>query len=193
MMESFVNKNDENNEFFIQDLERLKQILNNLQGSINEKTFELFSITIILLNRLYETVLTRTSPKRNLEENVPEIFESDIFTACKTGNSSCVKYLIDVVGLKVDQPNEEGETLLHIASQIGNLPLVSYLISKGANKEAVDKNGNTPLHYACLNGHLHVVNYLIEKCGVNKNPLNNQKETPFIMAFQTSKTIIKQD
>ena len=175
MLESFANKknNSENNAIFIEYLEKLKQNLNDLQGSINEKTFELLSITIILLNRFYETVLASKSPKSSLEENVPEVFESNIFTACQNGNLPCVKYLIDVVGLKADQHNEKGETLLHIASRNGNLPLVSYLISKGANKEAIDKNGDTPLHYACLNSHLHIVHYLMLSLGSTKNVINN--------------------
>jgi ankyrin repeat protein len=39
----------------------------------------------------------------------------------------------------------------------GHLDAVKYLISKGADINARDKNRNAPLHYASENGHLEVV------------------------------------
>ena len=105
------------------------------------------------------------------------------FNACEKGKLSSVEYLIDVVGFNVNQYNENGESLLHIATRVGNLPLVSYLIQKGADKEGKNQNGYTPLHYACKYGHLHIANYLIKKCGASLDPFNNNYETPFITSI----------
>ena len=48
-----------------------------------------------------------------------------------------------------------------IASRLGRLEVVIYLISAGAYKEAKDKYGFTPLILASSNGKLEVVKYLI--------------------------------
>ena len=45
----------------------------------------------------------------------------------------------------------------------GYLPIVEYLISKGANLEAKDNWKDSPLHYASKNGSLPIVEYLLSK------------------------------
>jgi len=48
----------------------------------------------------------------------------------------------------VNTTDEHGRTPLHIAAGAGNLELVKFLITLGANVEAEDMNGDTPLHRA---------------------------------------------
>ena len=43
--------------------------------------------------------------------------------------------------------NEEGETVLHIASRLGNIVLVTYLLEEGADLSIDDENDSTPLHH----------------------------------------------
>ena len=70
-------------------------------------------------------------------------------------------------------------TSLHIACSSVHFPIVQYLIEKGANIEAKDKNQHTPLYVASEEGYLPTVQYLIER-GANveaktregKNPLH---------------------
>ena len=57
----------------------------------------------------------------------------------------------------------KGNAALHIAYQEGHLPVVQYLIEKGANIEVKDWEQKTPLHIACLRGYLPIVQYFIEK------------------------------
>ena len=42
--------------------------------------------------------------------------------------------------------NDEGETVLHLATKFTSLEIVEYLIKHGANLAAQDNTGNTPLH-----------------------------------------------
>lgn len=44
-------------------------------------------------------------------------------------------------------------TPLHAAAFKGNIQLVEYLLSKGANKEATNTSGYTPQMLADMNGH----------------------------------------
>ena len=66
-----------------------------------------------------------------------------------------------------------------------HLPIVEYLISKGANINAQDKNGWTPLHHvsvsSSLNGRTDIVTYLLYK-GANKKAENLWGEKPYILA-----------
>jgi len=52
----------------------------------------------------------------------------------------------------IESLNEEGKTLLLIASSSTNLPLVRLLLEKGANVNAQDENGATPLYTAIHRG-----------------------------------------
>ena len=57
------------------------------------------------------------------------------------------------------------------------MPILKYLISVGADKEAKDEDGNTPLIKASKNGHLEVVQYLIS-VGAFKDAMDNYGRTP---------------
>jgi len=61
-----------------------------------------------------------------------------------------------------NMPNKKGECALHIASEIGNVPLVKALLDAGALSSLRTKAGSTPLHIASANGHLDVVKELLE-------------------------------
>lgn len=51
----------------------------------------------------------------------------------------------EVVDLK-DKRN--GNVAMHLAASKGNIPLINFLISRGANMNIQDSFGNSPLHYA---------------------------------------------
>ena len=98
----------------------------------------------------------------------------------------CIKYYnIDAFlyflehGHSLDETDSIGWTCLHYVSFISSLPIVQYLIEKGANIEAKGYQQKAPLHVACEKGHLPIVQYLIEK-GANieaKEIINILKET----------------
>ena len=49
----------------------------------------------------------------------------------------------------IDETDKYEWTSLHSAFMIGHLPIVQYLIEKGSDIEAKDKNNETPLHTVC--------------------------------------------
>ena len=66
---------------------------------------------------------------------------------------------------------------MHIASELGCFDIVTYLVSKGADIEALeDYNNNTPLIHAAGYGHPLVVKFLIDN-RANINYQNNYGST----------------
>ena len=53
------------------------------------------------------------------------------------------------------------QTPLHIACENGNKEIVEFLISKGADVNAVDYILNTPLHIACSHNYFEIIELLI--------------------------------
>ncbi|MBX3103334.1 MAG: ankyrin repeat domain-containing protein [Bacteroidetes bacterium] len=64
-------------------------------------------------------------------------------------NAGAAMMLVNA-GLDVDfiLTRKQLQTPLHYAAQMGNVPLIRFLVEKGADLEAVDKRGNTPIVYA---------------------------------------------
>ncbi|EAY22274.1 ankyrin repeat protein, putative [Trichomonas vaginalis G3] len=99
------------------------------------------------------------------------------------GNLYIMSYLQKegLVEKKYKDSDSNGKNVLQVASEKGNLKLVKYLISVGADKEAKDKNGYTPLIWASRNGHLEVVKYL-ESVGADKEAKDKNGYTPLTYA-----------
>lgn len=76
-----------------------------------------------------------------------------------------VKALVEVEGAAVDTPIDYGESVntpLEKAAWVGDLPIVEYLIAKGANVNARDSESKaTVLWSAVSNGHTEIVKALI--------------------------------
>lgn len=62
--------------------------------------------------------------------------------------------------------NSDGMTVLHLASQHGNLAIVHILLLAGMEQDLFDKEQNTPLMLAILSFQNDVAKYLI-KCGAD--------------------------
>ena len=65
--------------------------------------------------------------------------------------------------------NEDGDCLLHIACQWGDVDIVKYLINdERCNVNLSNSNWNTPLHIACYRKSLHIIRLLLEiRCSTN--------------------------
>ena len=103
-----------------------------------------------------------------------------------------VQYIIGKQSDCIDAKGGRGKTPLHCAcSFANNLPVVEYLISKGANVDAKDNDSWTPLHFAANNHRPEIVKYLVSK-GANKNIKNTDGKTPYDYAdIDEIKNILK--
>ena len=80
-------------------------------------------------------------------------------------------------GVDIESCNEEtGETALFLACQSGHKAAVKFLIKKGANVNAPNKDGDTPLMIATQKGHSKIITILLQEktldnLATNKNNL----------------------
>lgn len=79
----------------------------------------------------------------------------------------------------------EDTTVLHLAIQCAELPVVEYVLSDGSgliDVNARDKDGNTPLHMAAIQGRSQVVRLLLEQENINDAVANHQGRFPIDLA-----------
>ena len=90
-----------------------------------------------------------------------------------TGMMAAVKYLVEELGADVNVADHEGNTALHHAAARGDNEMILYLVSKGANVKAVDREGRTTADMA--NGPVQRIQpfpetiALLEKLGAKNN------------------------
>ena len=66
-------------------------------------------------------------------------------------------------GLRVDAVDEKGNPALAVASGAGELPVVEWLLERGADATLASPfSGRTALHAACAEGHIDVVLRLLQ-------------------------------
>ncbi|KAG8849265.1 SPT3 Dosage dependent suppressor of Ty-induced promoter mutations-like protein [Serendipita sp. 411] len=72
-----------------------------------------------------------------------------------------------------------GQTLLHLASALGFVKLVSALIGWSADVDALDKNGFSPVHFACFYGHTECLDTLVRQGRAHLEGRDSQDRTAF--------------
>ncbi|RDH84503.1 MAG: hypothetical protein DIZ80_03215 [endosymbiont of Galathealinum brachiosum] len=85
-------------------------------------------------------------------------------------------------GSDVNGVNEDGDSLLHLASKNGNAKLTELLIDKGVAPDASGNNKYTALHYAVISDDKEVFKMLLE-AGANVNIKDEYSETPVTLSL----------
>lgn len=67
-------------------------------------------------------------------------------TLCTVGNYTVVKELLKCGYRSLEAKNQEGQTAVHLASQMNKNNILEKLIVSGANVNCRDTQGFTPLH-----------------------------------------------
>ncbi len=102
-----------------------------------------------------------------------EGFAANSHRFAPTGMMAAVKYLVEELGADVNAADHDGNTALHHAAARGDNEMILYLVSKGANVMAVDREGRTTVDMA--NGAVQRVQpypetiALLEKLGAKNN------------------------
>uniref|UniRef100_A0A8D8PSK7 Tyrosine-protein kinase n=1 Tax=Cacopsylla melanoneura TaxID=428564 RepID=A0A8D8PSK7_9HEMI len=90
--------------------------------------------------------------------------------ATKSGNYQVVSELLKYRYVNIESleaKNQDGQTVVHLASQLGHDEILDTFIRCSANVNCRDTEGCTPLHYACQSNLPSTVRILITAGGVN--------------------------
>ncbi|EQC33382.1 hypothetical protein SDRG_08899 [Saprolegnia diclina VS20] len=83
------------------------------------------------------------------------------FHYASTGNVDEVQAILAANDCAIDEPDDDGRTMLHWAVDRAQTDVAASLLAQGATVNAQDKDGMTPLHYAVLCEHLPLVDLLM--------------------------------
>ena len=128
---------------------------------------------------LNEPNLSNSLKYIKLEENSDNyrVINHDEFYCAVVGDKIGLSYLILQKKNIVNEKDQNGRSLLHIASTNGHLEVCSFLLENGANVNEFDNNHCIPLHSAVYHGHEDVIKLLISY-GADVNQKNDFGELP---------------
>ncbi|EME47898.1 hypothetical protein DOTSEDRAFT_69732 [Dothistroma septosporum NZE10] len=103
-----------------------------------------------------------------------------VFEALRNGDTAAIAKATKTDG---DGGRLEGTTILHLAIQCAEIPVIEYVLSQhDADVNAKDKDGNTPLLVASSLGRAPVVKLLLDQKGINDSAANYQGKTALDLA-----------
>jgi hypothetical protein len=117
-----------------------------------------------------------------------------IFEALRNGDTASIsKAIRESDGSRTSSSSAAGPafgqleetSILHLAVQCAEQPVVEYVLSDGAGSidiNARDKEGNTALHVAAQQGREPIVRLLLQQSGINDSIPNYQGKTPLDLA-----------
>lgn len=82
-------------------------------------------------------------------------------TAVIQGFINIAKLLHEDEMSDINCKDKEGDTALHWAVLLNNLPMVQFLLTNGADVSAKNKKGNNSVMIACLNQRLDILRLLL--------------------------------
>ncbi|KAK4474754.1 hypothetical protein MN116_001878 [Schistosoma mekongi] len=96
--------------------------------------------------------------------------------AIKENDEETVRYLVSLDNIKADEKDEDGNTVLHLASGGVSSKVLSLLLEnlKSLNANALNNKGESPLHIACRNNSLECIEKLLR---AGSNPMIGEFES----------------
>lgn len=105
----------------------------------------------------------------------------------RNGNQRLVEFLL-TKRANVLKENKYGDTAIALAALNGHLPIVSRLVTAGAN---IAGRGWNALHYAAFNGHVEIVRFLVTKHAPLDAPAPNRQTALMLAAKNGHKEVVK--
>lgn len=125
----------------------------------------------------YRYYLQTTSPVHQLEEKGLIFTEEAFFNAVRTNDIDAVKLFL-AGGMSPNGVNRQtGETPMTVAIEYGQLPMVNFLITHGADLIFTDSQGNTFVDLALKKGHTQILKTLMDQLKLDSNSRDEQGRT----------------
>ncbi|PIE48819.1 MAG: hypothetical protein CSA39_05820 [Flavobacteriales bacterium] len=103
----------------------------------------------------------------------PNGFDATVNAILGNASDDVIKYLLSLDGNGVNKKTHDGRTYLFWVAYRGNLPIMKYLIEKGAKTDLSDDKGYTLLLFAAIGGQTNTELYdLLIKHGASVNETN---------------------
>ncbi|GMF38971.1 unnamed protein product [Phytophthora fragariaefolia] len=103
----------------------------------------------------------------------------------QNGRLDIARFLVEEVGVDVNDKDFIGMTALGVAAEKGHLDIVRFLAEEhGADVGAEDMNRATALVKAAAHGHLDVVRLLTERCGADVDATDKDGNTALVKATE---------
>ncbi|MBC3906160.1 ankyrin repeat domain-containing protein [Undibacterium umbellatum] len=141
-----------------------------------------FAVRFDDVNKVSELV------KRGLSVNATESIRGEtlLMIALRENSKKVFQVLLDHKDIKLEARASNGDTILMLASYLGDFPVVKKLVERGAE---INQVGWTALHYAAVSGDKNIVALLLESSAYIDAESPN-KTTPLMMAARSGKHII---
>ncbi|EAS03880.2 hypothetical protein TTHERM_00455190 (macronuclear) [Tetrahymena thermophila SB210] len=119
-----------------------------------------------------QNLVMRTKLQQSIRKS--QLSQKDqVFAAIKENNIHEIEDLLNQYHtLSLESKDDEGNTFIIIAAQVGSKEIVEYLFQKGADINASNNEGDTALHKANFYKYHNVADFLIQK-GALQNKANN--------------------
>ena len=113
------------------------------------------------------------------ESDTLDIYLHSLLWMFRYGRYHTCRQLLDTPGFKriLNEPDQSGQTPLHLCCQNGHTRVVQLLLHKGA-QFTKSYDGNTPLHDAAANGHLSTIHTILQGHTHLINAINRLGMTP---------------
>lgn len=155
------------------DIERLKTLLSKISTATIKSSFLVHTACEAGLIPAVEHLLSgdlATLEDRDSNGNTP------LHIACQCGHVQLIDTFI--TQFNITSLNNEGQSLIHIATNSTQLEVIQLLVSKGFSPDTyTGTDGLNCLHLACKQGHMSIVRYLLHECKMNPKVTTRPTET----------------
>lgn len=171
-----------------------KEFVSPIQFSVKNNNQEMTMLLIdhgVPIQKAIETVFKydRDELLRPLIDRSSEL-EPLLFLSTEFNKKASIEYILS----KTNNPNisdSKGNTLLHIASENGNVELLQYFTEQlNLGLEGKNLKGETPLMLAVHSNNIEAVRFLLDK-QVNVNSLNYNDENALFYVIENNRSIFQ--